>query len=496
MRNVFALTLGVLCLPRWSIAQATSEPSFRALEGYLQAELTHLRVPGAAVAIVRGDSLVHNAMFGRADESGRAVTLETPFLIGSLSKSMTALAIMELVDAGTIGLDSPVTQYLRWFHPAGQDGWGRVTIRNLLNQNSGIPASAGRMDWAHPDTSDTALERHTGALAGVRLAHPPGTAFEYANANYALLGQVIQAVTGMSYETYVRDRLFRPLAMNRSFTSQLAAERSGMARGYRFWFGHPVAAPGMPFVRSDIPAGYLISSAADMARYLSVHLQEGRRPSGRLVSSAAMEELHRPVSKVTHRWSYAMGWMSGTLAGQTVLWHNGLVPGFYTFMALVPQRHEGMVILTNAGDILDLPRLNRVALGALTRLLGGDPGLDPPVCGMCPVYPQIPSGAVVALRPIAIVLLLLQCSWIVSSGMKRRWRSRSANIVSLSLSVIWVAVVLFLVPSVAQTPLSMLNDLTPDLAGVAYSSMAIALGWSLIRVGITAKVTPPKEPTT
>lgn len=487
MRNPLVLTIGILCLCRTSLAQTPPDPSFRALDGYLRGELTRLRVPGAAVAVVRGDSLVHSAVYGRADESGRPVTFETPFLIGSTGKSMTALAVMELVDAGAVALDSPVTRYLPWFHPGGHTGAGPVTIRHLLNQNGGIPSSAGRGDWANPDTSDGALERHTRGLAGVTLAHPPGTTFEYANANYALLGQVIQAVTGTSYERYIRDHVFGPLAMNRSFTSQPAAERDGLASGYRFWFGHPLRASGMPLVRSILPAGYQIASAGDMARYLSVHLQEGRYPGGRLVSPAAMEEMHRPVSRMTGQWSYAMGWVGGTLAGQTVLWHNGLVPGFYAFMAIVPQRHQGMVMLTNVGDMPDMPRLNGVAFGALTHLLAADAGTDPPVCGMCPVYPQVPGGAMLALRPIAIVLLLLQCAWMAWSGMKRRWRSTRGNMISLSLSVIWAAVVLFIAPRAAQLPLSMLNHLMPDLAALVYGSVAIAVVWSLVRVGVAAK---------
>ncbi len=488
MRGTFALTLGMLCLCRSSVAQTSPDPSFRALDGYLRGELTRLRVPGAAVAVVHGDSLVHSAVLGRADQTGRAITLDTPFLIGSTGKSMTALAVMQLVDAGTVALDSPVSRYLPWFHPTGQAGAGRITIRQLLNQNSGIPSPAGRMDWANPDTSDGALERHTRGLAGVKLTHPPGTAFAYANANYALLGQLIQAVSGASYEHYLQEHLFKPLAMSRSFTSRPAAERNGMAMGYRFWCGHPFAAPGMAFVRSVLPAGYQIASARDMARYLSVHLQGGRYPGGTLVSPGAVDAMHRPAAKMTDQWSYAMGWVSGSFAGQTVLWHNGLVPGFYTFMVLIPERDEGMVMLTNVGDMLDMPRLNGAAFGALTRLLAADPGLHPQVCGMCPVYPRVPGGAILALRPIAIVLLLLQCSWMVWSGMKRRWHAKRGNVVSLSLAVVWAAFVLLLVPLAAQMPLSVLNNLMPDLAAVIYASVAITLAWAVVRLAVAARV--------
>lgn len=488
MRAAGALTLLLLGLPRSGIAQRPPDTAFRALDAWLRTEFARLRVPGAAVAVVRGDSLVHGAVFGRASESGGAITLDTPFLIGSIGKSMTAVAVMQLVDAGAVAVDTPVTRYLPWFHPTGETGWGRVTVRHLLNQTSGIPAYAGRQDWADSDTSAGALERHTRGLAAVRLAHPPGTAFEYANANFALLGQVIQAASGTSYERYIEDHVFRPLAMNRSFTSRPAAQRHGMAPGHRFWFGHPVGASGMPFVRRIIPAGYQIASASDMARYLSAHLEAGRYPGGTLVSPAAMEEMHRPAATMTDHWSYAMGWMSGTLAGRTVLWHNGLVPDFYAFVALVPERGEGMVILTNVGNLLDMPRLNRAAFGGLMRLLAADAGLDPVSCPMCPAYPRVPGGAVLAVRPTAMGLLALQCGWIAWSVTKRRWRSKRGNVRSLALAVCWGTSVLFLLPLVARMPLSVMSDFMPDLAAVVYASVAIALAWAFVRAALASRV--------
>lgn len=479
-----AFTLCVLCPSRSSSAQSTPDPSLRELDGYLRAELTRLRVPGAAVAVVRDGWPVYTFVFGRADESGRAVTLDTPFMIGSISKSMTALGAMELVGAGRLDLDAPVARYLPWFHPTGHAGWRQVTVRNLLNQDSGIPSSAGRSDWANPDTSAGALERHTRGLARVRLANPPGTTFEYANANYALVGQVIQAVTGTSYEQYIQEHLFSPLGMTRSFAFRRTAEQHGLALGHRFWFGLPVAARLTAFVRSTISAGYLMASVTDMVRYLGMQVQEGRYPGGALASPGAIEETHRPVSKMTDQWSYAMGWVAGTLAGDTVLWHNGLVPGFYAFMAIIPGRREGVVVLTNAANILDMPRLNGMAFGALTRLLNEDAAADQLSCAMCPVFPKTPIEAVLAIRPIAIILLALQCSWIAWSSMRRRWRSRKANAISLVCSIGWAAFALLLVPLAGHMPLSVMNDLVPDVAAVIYSSVAIALAWASTRIGI------------
>jgi CubicO group peptidase (beta-lactamase class C family) len=482
MRIQRVLTLVLLCAAATSGAQRPGDSSFRAVDAYLRYELTRLRVPGAAVAVVRGDSLVYSATFGRADESGRAVALETPFVIGSLTKSVTALGMMMLVNDNRVALDSPVTAYLPWFHPTGESDSSEITIRHLLNQNSGIPSYAGRMDWAHPDAGDGALERHARRLATVRLTHRPGTTFEYANANYVLLGEVIQEVSRTSYEQYVEEHIFARVGMRHSFTSSPPADGNAMALGYRLWFGHPVAAAKTEFIRSNLPAGGVIASAADMARYLSVHLSGGRYPGGLLVSSAAMEELHRPVSPLNAHWSYAMGWMSGTLGGQTALWHNGLAPDFYAFMALVPERREGMVLLTNAGNLLEMPRLNRVAFGALARLMGREVDLDRSFCAMCPVFPLAQESMVQALRPVGVALVVLQCCWIAWSVKRRRWRSSKANTLSLAVALLWAALVLFAFPLVAQMPPSVMKDVMPDLADVIDASVAIALAWALVGV--------------
>jgi len=265
MRIPLAFALLLACIAS-SDAQAPGDSAFRALDAYLRSELGRLRVPGAAVVVVRGDSLMYGATFGRGGESARAVTLETPFAIGSISKSITALAVMQLVDDRRVALDSSVTTYLPWFHPIGE-GSATVTIRQLLNQNSGIPDYAGRMDWARPDSTDAALERHARRLATVKLAHPPGTMFEYANANYVLLGAVIQEVSHSSYERFIEERVFGPLAMKHSFASPTVAERNEQANGYRLWFGHPIARATTTFMRGNAPAGELMASAGDVARY-------------------------------------------------------------------------------------------------------------------------------------------------------------------------------------------------------------------------------------
>ncbi len=378
-----------------------------AVDRYVAAEMRAARVPGAALAVVDGSRTLYQRGYGVADPSGRPVTPETPFVLGSLSKSFTAVAILQLAERGALDLDAPVQRYLPWFSVADEAASRAVTIRHLLNQTSGLPEAAGIEGLADGDTSDGALERHVRELAKVRPTRALGS-FQYCNANYDTLGLVVAAVAGQPYEAYVQTHVFDPLQMTRSFTSGADARAAGMATGYRLWFGVPVAAPGVPFVRGMLPSGYLISSARDMAHYLNAHLAGGRDDQSLLLSPASVAELHRPAATPSFRdrrayAGYAMGWFSGQKSGVPALHHAGSTPTFMTEMILLPEERLGLIVLTNAFTP------NRLAEGILDVLLGREPP---------PVSPHRPVGIEWLWLPLAQL-----AAFVVALVLLQRWRS-------------------------------------------------------------------------
>ncbi len=342
-----------------------------AIDAFVQAEMQVSHIPGAALAVVREDGIAYQKGFGVARPDGAKVTPQTSFILGSLSKSITAVGVMQLVEAGKIELDAPVERYLPWFRVADAQASGLITVRHLLNQTSGLPESVGVKGLDDGDTSDGALERHVRLLAMEELTQPPGRAMQYCNYNYTTLGLIIQTVSGTSYEDYVQRHIFTPLEMTHSFTSQAAAEKRGMATGYRLWFNVPVAAPDLPFVRGMAPGGYLISSTEDMSHYLMAHLNEGRHRDRSILSPAGMAELHRvsaarPLGfRDTKGYAgYAMGWFAGEMAGVPVLHHGGSTPNFASHMVIQPEERQGFVVLTNVFAS------NRLAEGTLSILSG------------------------------------------------------------------------------------------------------------------------------
>jgi len=159
---------------------------------------------------------------------------------------------MQLVEAGRVELDAPVQRYLPWFRVADGEA-GHITVRHLLHHMSGFPRSAGDQPMNAGDGSDADIENGARALAAARLNRPVGATYEYSNVNYNVLGAIVQAASGQSYEAYVQRHIFDPLDMRHSFSSEQAARDGGLANGHVFWFGMPVPF-AIAYPRSFLPA--------------------------------------------------------------------------------------------------------------------------------------------------------------------------------------------------------------------------------------------------
>ncbi len=153
---VFALVVAGVAQAAGTRSSQADEQVFAAIDADVAERMRQLRLPGVALGIVKGDQIVHLAAFGNADDSGWEATPQTPFYIGSTGKSFTALAIMQLVEAGEIDLDAPVQRYIPWFRVADADASARITVRHLLNQTSRIPNKNGYF-WLE-DSGPDALE--------------------------------------------------------------------------------------------------------------------------------------------------------------------------------------------------------------------------------------------------------------------------------------------------------------------------------------------------
>jgi CubicO group peptidase (beta-lactamase class C family) len=232
----------------------THGPAYDAIDACIEGQMRRLKVPGVSLAIIEGDQIVRLRGFGYGDgrsrSGGEVPTPQTSFSIGSPTKSFTALAVMQLVEAGRVELDAPVQRYLPWFRVADPQASAQMTVRHLLNQTSGLPESSAERALADFDDRPDATERQARGLASVKLTHPVGSACEYCDMNYNLLGLIIEAASGKSYADYIKEYIFAPLDMNLTGHSQT---------------GRPGDGPPIP-VRHSLPHARF----ADSPRFASV----------------------------------------------------------------------------------------------------------------------------------------------------------------------------------------------------------------------------------
>jgi CubicO group peptidase (beta-lactamase class C family) len=470
-----------------SLPEKTSDAApYDAIDRYIEQGLKRLNVPGAALAIVEGDQIAHQRGFGQARPGGGPPSPQTPFFIGSLTKSFTALAVMQLVEAGRVDLDAPVQRYLPWFRVADAQASAQMTVRQLLNQTSGLSSASGWAPLADFDSSPGAGESQARALATLQLSRPPGSAFEYSNMNYNLLGLIVEAASGESYAAYVQDHIFGPLDMRHSYTTRTEAQQKGLALGHRYWFAYPVAAPDLPLPRGSLPAGQLISSTEDMAHYLIAQLNEGRYGGIQVLSPAGIAEMHHPGVKFTMMGAsgqYGMGWFIDERDQVRIVWHSGVVPDFFAYMAIVPGQNRGLVLLMNADHFLMsnfAPA--EVGMGAAALLAGARP--DPIRWGI--IIPWVLRGQLLlpAMQILGVAATLLRL---------RRWRRHPNS--RPSRRRMWVLHILLpMIPNllVAGTPIALVASplrgflllFAPDISWMARICGSVAGIWIFLRTGL------------
>lgn len=348
MKYVLGLLIVLLLIqtPGANTQEINTKLDTNAIDAYIASKMRWPRIPGLALAVVKDDRIVYLKGYGEADPSGRPMTPQTPVILGSVTKSFTVLAVMQLVEAGKVELDAPVQKYIPWFRVADENASSQITVRQLLYQTSGLPMM--REPQLDKSQDDGALERTVRSFKNAKLNSTPGQTFAYANANYDTAGLLVQIVSGESYEEYVKQHIFAPLDMRNSFASQDEAQQHGMAMGHRWWFGFPVATT-FPYMRAELPAGYLISSAEDMAHYVIAEMNGGRYENASVLSSEGMALTQAVPAPNT----YAMGWERIEADGHQLITHDGGTGHFETSVFFDPDERVGVFVGMNVMSALD-----------------------------------------------------------------------------------------------------------------------------------------------
>lgn len=342
------------------------------LERRVEAARLSVGVPGMAIAIVENDKVTFARGFGvRALGGSERVDADTIFPTGSTGKAFTVADLGVLVDQGRIGWDDRVTERLPGFEM--YDSWvtRELTIRDLLVHRSGLGLGEGDLLFV-PRTNLSRVE----SVRRLRYLKPATSfryGFAYDNVLYMVAGQLIEAVTGETWEKFTAEHVLKPAGMlhstsdepERFATANRAYPHARMDGGMRGVGSQERLDERDELGRNGAPAGGLTVSANDMARWLLIQLDGGALPdhSGRLFSAAAHEQMWKPVvlqpipeyppalKAIQPNFNtYALGWDVSDYAGTRIVWHGGAVFGFLTAVVLIPDKHVGFSIEINSED--------------------------------------------------------------------------------------------------------------------------------------------------
>ena len=316
-------------------------------------------LPGASYAMVKDGEVVTTGASGD-------VATDTPLAIGSVSKSFTAFAVLQLVDSGDVDLDAPITDYLPDFSIRGADA-SAITVRMLLSHTSGLPNPT-----IVPATGS--LEDAVAHIADLEAASEPGSTHAYSNFNYRTLGRLVEVVDGHDFDTYLDENIFTPLGMDDTTSVITAGDRTGLDAGHITAYGLSLQ---LPELAADIGgSGGVISTAEDMAKWMAMQQRGGTAADGtRMLSDDLVAESHTPQPNAG---TYGMGWEHTTTSDPERVGHGGSLMRYAARQDLVPSSGYATVVLLDSFTTIHQHQFD-ISTGLIDISEGKDPDLGFPL---------------------------------------------------------------------------------------------------------------------
>lgn len=357
-----------------------------ALAEVLRSVAEEHHVPGAAAGVLIDGERLTAAHGVTNAEYPAPVSSATLFQVGSVSKTVTAAAVMLLVQDGLVALDDPVSRHLPDLGPATGLDTDAMTVEMTLSHQTGFDG----------DHLFVVQSTDLADLADARRLFDPGTGFSYSNAGFSIAGAVIEAASGTPFEVYVRRRLFRPLGMrSATFTADDAitypvAAPHWVFDGTAHVLRHVGWQPGWEVLPADRPAGGMIASIDDLLTWCAFQRTGAGADGTELLTSASLARLHTPVVRVDRYEEVALDWFVETVDGATTIGHGGVTVGYITDLTIVPERDLAVVTVTNATNgAAVVEAVRRWAFEAGAGLIERDPEPDPALLATVDLAPVL-----------------------------------------------------------------------------------------------------------
>ncbi len=374
VRQLLTLALFVCCA---FTPSCPAQDQFESIRTSIPNQMRQRNVPSIAVAVAQGDHILWEQGFGWADREKRIpADANTMYSLASISKPLTATALMTLVAAGKIDLDKPVNDYLGDAKIRARIGNADdATVRRVANHSSGLPEHFQffyrNESWRAPAMDETILRFGN-------LVTLPGEQFQYSNLGYGVLNGIISRVSGKSFADYMRQEVFLKLGMTRSAVGNDTALAQYEAIRYDGQDATPIV-----YYDTDHPgASEIYSSAHDMALFGMFSLKAHLPSQSAILPDALIDAMQKPSIFFYPGAGYGIGWQSDTRNGITIVNHSGGMPGVSTWLRLVPEQNLVIVVLSNSDD-----RLANTIADQITMKLVPNWKLSPPAAPEPPFVP-------------------------------------------------------------------------------------------------------------
>ena len=376
----FIIFLIVLLTTSTAFAAAgTSDKLQRKLDQVIQQYKKVHQVPGIAVGVLKGNDVIYAKGFGvRNLETKEPVTTRSLFHMASVSKPFVATAIMQLVEKGKVKLEGKLVDYLPYFKMDDQR-YKTITIEQMLRHISGIP-DVEDYEWDKPQYDDGAAERYIRSLTKEKLIAAPGEKFSYSNMAFDILADVIARASGMTFEAYMKENIFKPLEMKDStfYKPDVPKALATTPHVVSDRVNNIVSVSKIyPYNRAHAPSSTLHSNVMDMMNWAIANLNKGAFKNRRILQTATHELMWKP--HVETNWkkyppykNVGLSWFVGNYKGHPIILHGGGDVGYRTFFLLLPEQSTAIVTLGNSATF----RSREVAFAVLDVLLGEKP--EPP----------------------------------------------------------------------------------------------------------------------
>ncbi|MHA1442081.1 MAG: serine hydrolase [Candidatus Heimdallarchaeota archaeon] len=340
----------------------TDKTLFEHMEKMILTLMQQSKIPGLSLCVIQDDKEIYSSSFGaKSLKENQPVTQDTLFGIGSITKSFTTMAIMQLAEQGKLDINDPISKYL----PFDISMEGKpITILHLMSHSSGMPnlgvaevllyRLAEIKETFVPLSSFNDVIRHM-KNAKDELIDEPLKRYFYFNGGFLLLGLIIEKVTEITYEDYIRESILKPLKMERSLFTKVEYEKaSDKLTGYAF-FDDKFSSPNYPFDPYIYAAGGLLTSVNEMKNYTSVYLNNGKFDGKQLLKPESIQQLFKGQIErqpgFFGKEEYASGWgITKEFFDETLVHHGGSIGTSSAYLALIPKKKIGVIVMGNIGN--------------------------------------------------------------------------------------------------------------------------------------------------